>query len=309
MSMRSILIIEGPILLITILMVVLRYIYQKKDHKKYTKRERAVVVDVLCKEQKSGKQRLQRPVFELEDGTQVKAADYKQYMDLKIGETYILMFQEEKDDFIYEKRQFNSDYHANRIGLICIIVVNMVFTCFSFVHENRDRFFQEARDTVIERQNSAREQDEKDDKKKDEPIFDALEDDTLHKFEEPKKYEGGEEGDGYYSVCTELSKEEVEAFAKQVKEELLAKDLPKLAEKIAYPIVIDGVTYEDASAFENEKVEELLSDENFYESIEAEECVDLFCNYQGIMMGEGQVWIAQVEGEDHKKELKIIALQ
>ena len=49
--------------------------------------------------------------------------------------------------------------------------------------------------------------------------------------------------------------------------------------------------------------------EGFADYIEKESCRKMFCNYQGIMMGEtGQIWFSEVQNEAGEWEMKIIAL-
>lgn len=50
--------------------------------------------------------------------------------------------------------------------------------------------------------------------------------------------------------------------------------------------------------------------ENFLTAIENEDCVEMFCNYEGIMIGEsGQIWIGEVLNADFSSQgLKITAI-
>ena len=112
----------------------------------------------------------------------------------------------------------------------------------------------------------------------------------------------------YYAVCTNCSKVEVEQFAKEVRELILARDWSKLSERIAYPITVGNITYEDSNSFLAIPFEVQLSD-GALEAIRAEKCTDMFCNYAGIMMGNGEVWIAEVLNADLSSAgLKIIGL-
>lgn len=45
------------------------------------------------------------------------------------------------------------------------------------------------------------------------------------------------------------------------------------------------------------------TEEDFYDSIEKETCTEMFCNWQGIMLGNGEIWIAEIDGE-----LKVTAI-
>lgn len=115
----------------------------------------------------------------------------------------------------------------------------------------------------------------------------------------------------YYSMCTSYSKFEVEQFAKEIKELILAEDWKNLSEYVAYPITMAGVTYEDRSSFLAAPFDTLL-DAAAVASIQEESCTDMFFNYSGIMMGNGEVWIGEILNEDyssaglHVLSLKII---
>ena len=112
----------------------------------------------------------------------------------------------------------------------------------------------------------------------------------------------------YYSVCTNYSKSEVEQFAKEVRELIIAEDWESLSECVVYPITIAGVTYEDSTSFLAAPFEAHL-DEDSIEAIHNESCTDMFCNYAGIMMGNGEVWIGEVLNEDYSSAgLHVIGL-
>ena len=112
----------------------------------------------------------------------------------------------------------------------------------------------------------------------------------------------------YYSVCTNYSKSEVEQFAKEIREFIIAEDWKRLSEYVVYPITIAGVTYEDSTSFLAAPFEAHL-DEDLIEAIRNESCIDMFCNYAGIMMGNGEVWIGEVLNEDYSSAgLHVIGL-
>ena len=116
------------------------------------------------------------------------------------------------------------------------------------------------------------------------------------------------QNEDYYSVCTNYSKSEVEQFAKEVREFILAEDWERLSEYVVYPITMAGVTYEDSTSFLAAPFEAHL-DEDSIEAIRNESCTDMFCNYAGIMMGNGEVWIGEVLNEDHSSAgLHVIGL-
>ena len=112
----------------------------------------------------------------------------------------------------------------------------------------------------------------------------------------------------YYSVCTNCTKSEVEQFAKEVREFIIAEDWERLSEYVVYPIILAGVTYEDSTSFLAAPFEAHL-DEDSIEAIHNESCTDMFCNYAGIMMGNGEVWIGEVLNEDYSSAgLHVIGL-
>lgn len=116
---------------------------------------------------------------------------------------------------------------------------------------------------------------------------------------------------GCYGVATSISSVEVERYAAQVRQQFLAHDWTAVASEIAYPVTISDITYSSSAAFleASENFEGNL-DETFFSALEAEDCIEMFCNYQGIMLGEtGQVWIGEVLDENLVSQgLKIIAI-
>ncbi len=116
---------------------------------------------------------------------------------------------------------------------------------------------------------------------------------------------------GFYRVATGISSVEVERYAAQVRQQFLAHDWTAVASEIAYPVAISGVTYSSSASFleASENFDGNL-DDAFFSALEAEDCVEMFCNYQGIMLGEtGQVWIGEVLDESLASQgLKIIAV-
>lgn len=101
----------------------------------------------------------------------------------------------------------------------------------------------------------------------------------------------------FYSVCTSFSKAEVEQFAREIKDLILASNWTALSERIAYPITMGGIAYEDSASFVAAPFETLL-DTDAIQAIQNESCTDMFCKYSGIMMGNGEVWIGEVLNED-----------
>lgn len=106
-----------------------------------------------------------------------------------------------------------------------------------------------------------------------------------------------------YKVATSKSAWEVERFVKRVKRLILAGDFEGLAETMIFPIRIDETVYMDKAAYMKAEFVKNPSPE-FIEALQAESCEDLFCNYSGIMMGNGNCWISDMSGQG----LKIYAI-
>ena len=120
--------------------------------------------------------------------------------------------------------------------------------------------------------------------------------------------EGIEAYSKLYETCTGLSAFEVERFARRVRKLILEGDCESLAEECAYPLTVDGREYEDKETL---LASGLLLDpeQDFLEAMEQETCGNLFCSWQGIMLGNGKVWIRELLSEDMTSQgLKITAL-
>ncbi len=121
-------------------------------------------------------------------------------------------------------------------------------------------------------------------------------------------YEGLADYAGIYSVATKKSAWEVDRFAKKVKRLILAGDFQGLSEEIAFPITIDGTTYRDKEAFLAADFIE-NTNQDFLEALRADPCGNLFVNYQGVMLGEGSVWITEVLDDNlASKGLKVYGM-
>ena len=78
---------------------------------------------------------------------------------------------------------------------------------------------------------------------------------------------------------------------------ILAKDWESLSELVSYPVSMNGVIYEDRASFLSAPFDTQLNADAIA-VLEQESCSDMFCNYAGIMMGNGEVWMAEVLNED-----------
>ncbi len=108
----------------------------------------------------------------------------------------------------------------------------------------------------------------------------------------------------YYSIATDMSSAVVENYADQIKQQFLQHDWPAISEEIAYPITISGVTYNNSTEFlAASKSFDSSLDEAFFEALEEEDCKEMFCSWQGIMLGEtGQIWIGEVLDEENASQ-------
>lgn len=111
-----------------------------------------------------------------------------------------------------------------------------------------------------------------------------------------------------YAVCTSLSVEEVETFAAQVRQAVLDKDWDSLAQMTCYDIKVGENTFADSAEFAAADWDSVFS-EDFIQAIEEESCREMFCNWQGVMMGDGQIWFSEVLDMDGNSEgLKVVAI-
>lgn len=113
----------------------------------------------------------------------------------------------------------------------------------------------------------------------------------------------------YYKNTTNYSKNEVESFAKSVKEVICTRSWSELPEYVSYPIEIGNVTYNTKEELAKGDFADKLSAE-FYEAVEKEDCNEMWFNAKGIMFSNGEIWFAEVMDEHSAKgELKIIAIK
>ena len=110
----------------------------------------------------------------------------------------------------------------------------------------------------------------------------------------------------YYVVAVSQTAQQVEAFALTVKANILAQDWQALSEQIEYPVRVGKKEYGTAEEFlvyaNSGPVRQ-----DFLDVIQKEKCKKMFCNYQGVMFGDGQVWFSErIEGS--KRELKVISM-
>ena len=121
---------------------------------------------------------------------------------------------------------------------------------------------------------------------------------ALEEPEEPEEPEESEEDVNYYGIYwSDRSKDEVETFAKKVRQEILDRDWEALSADCLYPVRVAGEWINSP-----EELVAVLSQadisEEFMLDVENETCEDMFANSHGSMFGYGSVWINCRVGED-----------
>ena len=124
--------------------------------------------------------------------------------------------------------------------------------------------------------------------------------------ESDESIQSSETEEDYYMTSTGVTAEE--QFAEEIKNDILKHDWDALSEKISYPIVINGTTVTNREDFLKLDIDGKLNQE-FVEAIRAETCRKMFCNWQGVMMGDaGQIWFEIVGNGTGTPELSIIGI-
>ena len=107
---------------------------------------------------------------------------------------------------------------------------------------------------------------------------------------------------GDYTLVTDIPAEEVEAFASAVRQNVIDGDWEAFAECVNYPIAVYDKQIGNDGGLVGLTIRNRVND-SFVEQIEKEDCSQLFCNWQGICMADGRLWINEVDGQ-----LKITAI-
>lgn len=95
--------------------------------------------------------------------------------------------------------------------------------------------------------------------------------------------------------------DEKESFLKffpSLKEAVKSKDPKKMSPLMLYPLKVNGKTtikIKDAQEFER-KFKNLFT-EKIITVISNQKIEDLFCQYQGVMFGDGEVWVQKINGK------------
>lgn len=114
--------------------------------------------------------------------------------------------------------------------------------------------------------------------------------------------------DGFYSLATTLPDVEVEMYAMDIRNMILDSDWETFVYEIGYPIIVDGLTMEDAFDLTDYIADSEISEE-FLNAIAEETCVEMVHNEQGIIMGaDGQIWLGTVQNDDGGYSLQVIEI-
>lgn len=113
----------------------------------------------------------------------------------------------------------------------------------------------------------------------------------------------------HYAAVTAMDKFTVETVVGfNVRTWYLSENWYAMADMIRYPITINGTELPDADAFLGYMVDKTVS-ESDREAMMQEDFLDMFVNGQGIMMGDGEVWLSDPNyGTDAEPALEIIAI-
>ena len=100
---------------------------------------------------------------------------------------------------------------------------------------------------------------------------------------------------GDYSLVTDIPAEEVEAFAQEIRKNIWEDNWELFASQVHYPIEIQDKTIENEGGLTGLLLRNTVSSD-FLEEVRKESCNQMFCNWQGICMGNGRIWINEVDG-------------
>jgi hypothetical protein len=113
-----------------------------------------------------------------------------------------------------------------------------------------------------------------------------------------------------FSVTGIESRAKLEPFFEQVKTAVTEGDAKHVAELIEYPIFakVGGhrILIPNKAVFEKNG-DEILS-EKVKKAARAQSFSGVVCNYQGVMFGEGEIWISKIKPRKGKPRLRIKAI-
>ena len=112
-----------------------------------------------------------------------------------------------------------------------------------------------------------------------------------------------------YASVTAMDKAQVETVVGfNVRTWYLSENWYAMASMIRYPITINGTELADDDAFLGYMIDKTIG-ESDREAMLEEDFLDMFVNYQGIMMGDGEIWLSDPNfGTDEEPTLEIIAI-
>ena len=174
----------------------------------------------------------------------------------------------------------NKDMKTGKKMLLVFFAAGMLLLCGCAQEEKAD----EEQEVIIET--------------REEEVEEREEPEESEEVEEPEEPEESEEDVNYYGIYwSDRSKDEVETFAKKVRQEILDRDWEALSADCLYPVLVAGEWINSP-----EELVAVLSQadisEAFMQDVENETCEDMFANSHGSMFGYGSVWISCRVGED-----------
>lgn len=113
----------------------------------------------------------------------------------------------------------------------------------------------------------------------------------------------------HYKGVTAMDKFQVETVVGfNVRSYYLSENWYAMADLIRYPITINGTELADADAFLGYMIDKTVSDSDRQAMLE-EDFLDMFVNGEGIMMGDGEIWLSDPNYmTDEEPRLEIIAI-
>ena len=95
------------------------------------------------------------------------------------------------------------------------------------------------------------------------------------------------------------SQEEVSSFLLQLQNQAKKRDPKSFTEFIIFPVRVNhhGNLKKINSSVEFNKIASEVITPNVIEVILKQKADEIFCNYQGIMLGDGEIWFAKVKGK------------
>ena len=113
----------------------------------------------------------------------------------------------------------------------------------------------------------------------------------------------------HYASVTAMDKAKVETVVGfNARTYYLSENWYAMADMIRYPITINGTELADADAFLDYMIDKTVSESDRNAMLE-EDFLDMFVNDQGIMMGDGEIWLSDPNyGTDAEPMLEIIAI-